>query len=407
MPWTYIRRSIEPVIKKAIREFPAVVLTGPRQSGKTTLLTHLFRDTFSYVSLEAPDVRMSAMEDPRGFLAGYPPPVIFDEVQHAPNLLPYIKEHIDSQRRVPGQYLLTGSQNLFLMEKVTESLAGRTAVLRLFPLSRREIDKKSELELPWESGRARPAAAGYTQKKIWESLVRGFYPEIAADTNRDARLWQGGYVQTYLERDVRNIRQIGDLTQFQVFLRTLASRSAQLLNLTNLSNDIGVAVNTVKAWLSILEASYQVMILRPYHANIGKRLVKTPKVYFTDVGLLCHLTGLSDPRHAAAGPMGGAIMETAVLMEIVKTLIHRGMEPRVYFWRTAAGSEVDIVVEWEGRLVPLEVKLSSTPVPRMGETIRLFQNDMEGRAVSGYVVHPGTVTLPLGPGVSALPFADL
>ena len=407
MPWTYIRRSIEPVIKKAIREFPAVVLTGPRQSGKTTLLTHLFRDTFSYVSLEAPDVRMSAMEDPRGFLAGYPPPVIFDEVQHAPNLLPYIKEHIDSQRRVPGQYLLTGSQNLFLMEKIKESLAGRTAVLRLFPLSRREVDKNSELDLPWESGRARPAAAGDTQKKMWESLVRGFYPEIAADTNRDARLWQGGYVQTYLERDVRNIRQIGDLTQFQVFLRTLASRSAQLLNLTNLSNDIGVAVNTVKAWLSILEASYQVMILRPYHANIGKRLVKTPKVYFTDVGLLCHLTGLSDPRHAAAGPMGGAIMETAVLMEIVKTLIHRGMEPRVYFWRTAAGSEVDIVVEWEGRLVPLEVKLSSTPVPRMGETIRLFQNDMEGRAVSGYVVHPGTVTLPLGPGVSALPFADL
>ncbi|MBU4255186.1 MAG: DUF4143 domain-containing protein, partial [Acidobacteria bacterium] len=241
----------------------------------------------------------------------------------------------------------------------------------------------------------------------WEYLVRGFYPEIAADTNRDARLWQAGYVQTYLERDVRNIRQIGDLTQFQVFLRTLASRSAQLLNLTNLSNDIGVAVNTVKAWLSILEASYQVMILRPYHVNIGKRLVKTPKVYFTDVGLLCHLTGLSDPRHAAAGPMGGAIMETAVLMEIVKTKIHRGMEPRVYFWRTAAGSEVDIVVEWEGRLVPLEVKLSSTPVPRMGGTIRLFQTAMEGRAASGYVVHPGTVTLPLGPGVSALPFADL
>ncbi|MBU1474951.1 MAG: ATP-binding protein [Acidobacteria bacterium] len=407
MPWTYIRRSIESVIKKAIREFPAVVLTGPRQSGKTTLLTHLFRDTFSYVSLEVPDVRMSAMEDPRGFLAGYPPPVIFDEVQHAPILLPYIKEHIDSQRRVPGQYLLTGSQNLFLMEKVTESLAGWTAVLRLFPLSRREVDKKSELDLPWESGRTRPATAGDTQKKIWEYLVRGFYPEIAADTNRDARLWQAGYVQTYLERDVRNIRQIGDLTQFQVFLRTLASRSAQLLNLTNLSNDIGVAVNTVKAWLSILEASYQVMILRPYYTNIGKRLVKTPKVYFTDVGLLCHLTGLSDPRHAAAGPMGGAIMETAVLMEIVKTKIHRGMEPRVYFWRTAAGSEVDIVVEWEGRLVPLEVKLSSTPVPRMGETIRLFQNDMEGRAASGYVVHPGTVTLPLGPGVSALPFADL
>ncbi|MFH2042259.1 MAG: AAA family ATPase [Acidobacteriota bacterium] len=260
MPWTYIQRSIEPVIKKAIREFPAVVLTGPRQSGKTTLLTHLFRDTFSYVSLEAPDVRMSAMEDPRGFLAGYPPPVIFDEVQHVPILLPYIKERIDSQRRIPGQYLLTGSQNLFLMEKVTESLAGRTAVLQLFPLSRREVDKNSELDLPWESGRARPAAAGDTQKKIWESLVRGFYPEIAADTNRDARLWQGGYVQTYLERDVRNIRQIGDLTQFQVFLRTLASRSAQLLNLTNLSNDIGVAVNTVKAWLSILEASYQVMI---------------------------------------------------------------------------------------------------------------------------------------------------
>ena len=171
--------------------------------------------------------------------------------------------------------------------------------------------------------------------------------------------------------------------------------------------DLGVAVNTIKAWLSVLEATYQVIVLRPYFANVGKRLVKTPKVYFTDVGTLCYLTGLKDPEHAPSGPMGGAIMETAVLSEIVRTLTHRGIDPQVYFWRTMAGTEVDFVVETGAGLIPIEVKLSATPRPAMGGAIKTFQGDMESAAMPGYVVHPGDIRLPLGPGVTALPFADL
>ncbi|MDE2993349.1 MAG: DUF4143 domain-containing protein [Chloroflexota bacterium] len=206
---------------------------------------------------------------------------------------------------------------------------------------------------------------------------------------------------------MRRLRQVGDLTQYRNFLRVLAARSAQLLNLTDVARDLGVAVNTIKAWLSVLEATYQVIVLRPYFANVGKRLIKTPKVYFSDVGTLCHLAGLKDPEHAAVGPMGGAIMETAVLSEIVKTLVHRGNDPNVYFWRTSAGSEVDFVVETGGNLVPIEVKLSATPRPAMATAIRTLQQDLGAAALPGYVVHPGDIRLPLGPGVTALPFADL
>ena len=220
-------------------------------------------------------------------------------------------------------------------------------------------------------------------------------------------LWHASYIQSYLERDVRTLRQVGDLTQFQGFLRTLAARSAQLLNLSDVSRDLGVAVNTVKAWLSVLEASHQVIVLRPYFTNVGKRLVKTPKVYFTDTGVLCHLAGLRDPEHAAHGPMGGAILETAVLSEIVKSFLHRGLLPRVYFWRTLAGTEVDFVVETDEGLVPIEVKLSATPKAAMASSIRTFRKDVGKKARPGWVVHPGDLSLPLGEDVTALPFARL
>lgn len=407
MAGRYIKRSLETVLKRAASEFPAVVLTGPRQSGKTTVLKHLFSETCRYVSLEPPDVRAAAEEDPRGFLEMYPPPLILDEVQYAPDLLPYVKERIDAHRDRAGQYLLTGSQNILLVEKITESLAGRAAMLRLLPLSRREAEGRPQASLPWESGESSGAEGERSFRTIWHDFLRGGYPELVANPGRDITLWHAGYVQTYLERDVRTIRQVGDLSQFRSFLRALAARTAQLLSLTDLARDLGIAVNTVKAWLSVLEATYQVIVLRPYFANVGKRLVKTPKVYFTDVGTLCYLTGLRDPEHAASGPMGGAILETAVLAEIVKTLTHRGVDPQVYFWRTAAGTEVDFVMETAGRLVPVEVKLSATPRPGMASSIRTFREDFGEKAMPGYVVHPGDVRLPLGSNVTALPFADL
>lgn len=252
-----------------------------------------------------------------------------------------------------------------------------------------------------------PIFQGPSHLDLWTDFLRGGYPELNVEPNRDIPLWHASYLQTYLERDVRSLRQVGDLTLFQNFLRALAARSAQLLNLAELARDLGIVLNTAKSWLAVLEATFQVIILRPYFANVGKRLVKSPKVYFSDVGTLCHLAGLKDPGHAATGPMGGAIFETAVLTEIVKTIIHRGREAQVYFWRTAAGAEVDIVVAEGGRLIPLEVKLSATPRPPMARNLKVFQKDLEGPATSGYVIHPGEVRLPLAPGVTALPFGDL
>ena len=406
----YINRSLEPVLKKAAAEFPAIMVTGPRQSGKTTLLQHLFGKRCRYVSLEPPDVRAAAANDPRGFLEQYSAPVIFDEVQYAPDLLPYIKEKIDANRNTSGQYLLTGSQNLSLAEKVTESLAGRAAMLRLLPLSRREAEGRTQSSLAWERTRSwsekadqrampehrfswstvsrsdRVHSSSRTPRgfgELWKGFLRGGYPELAIQPDRDVSLWHASYIQTYLERDVRTLRQVGDLTQYQNFLRLLAARSAQLLSLTDVARDLGVAVNTIKAWLSVLEATYQVIVLRPYFANVGKRLVKTPKVYFTDVGTLCYLAGLKHPEHAASGPMGGAILETAVLSEIVRTLTHRGMDPQVFFWRTVAGTEVDFVVDVGGRLVPIEVKLSATPRPAMAAAIKAFHADMQSAAMPG------------------------
>jgi len=318
-----------------------------------------------------------------------------------------VKERIDSNRAHAGQYVLTGSQNLLLVERITESLAGRAAMLRLLPMSRREVDGRPQAALPWEVKRRVSSEKKTTYETIWRSFLRGGYPELVANPRRDINLWHASYVQTYLERDVRTIRRVGDLSQFQSFLRALAARSAQLLNLTDLAKDLGVAVNTAKLWLSVLEATYQVIVLRPYFANVGKRLVKTPKVYFTDVGTLCYLMGLKDPQHAASGPMGGPIMETAVVSEIVRTLTHRGIDPQVYFWRTSTGIEVDIVIETAGKLIPVEVKLSATPRPTMASSIQRFREDLGDKALPGFVVHSGDIRLPLGSDVIALPFGEL
>ena len=422
----YIQRSIEPVLEAAASQFPAVVLTGPRQSGKTTVLKCLFGERCEYVSLEALDTRALAAEDPRAFLRLHKPPVILDEVQQAPGLLPYIQELIEERRDLNGQYILSGSQNLLLLRQVSESLAGRAAILKLLPLSLREWRGEPQRPLPWQAppgvratdpvapAAARPAFPS-APDDLWELLFRGLYPGLSASSSPDWLRWQQSYMETYLERDVRTVRQVGDLMTFQSFLRLLAARSGQILNMTGVATELGLALNTVKAWISVLLASYQIIILQPYHANLGKRLVKRPKVYFTDTGTLCYLVGLRDPLHAMQGPMAGAIMETAVVAELTKAYLHAGDEPHLAFWRTARGSEVDIIVEDQLRLYPVEVKASATPRPDMARGIVEFgrshaAGEAEGPRPSvqpGYVVYAGDRVVSLGNGVTGLPLRAL
>jgi predicted AAA+ superfamily ATPase len=406
MESTYIKRALEPVLEDASSEFPVVILTGPRQSGKTTLMLHLFADRYRYVSLELPDIRASASADPRSFIKMYPPPVIFDEIQYVPDLLPYIKERVETQQEICGQYLLTSSQNLLVREKISESFAGLAALFRLLPLSWRETARQSQVALPLELKKtARSRSLSYLD--LWKGFLRGGYPELAVHKEHDVTLWHADYIQTYLEKDIRTLRHVGDLTLFKNFLRALAARSAQPLNLTSLARKLGIAVATVKAWLSLLEATFQVIILRPYHTNIKKRLVKMPKIYFTDVGNLCYLVGLREPEHAAFGPMGSVIMETAVLSEIIKMFVHQGLKPRVYFWRTSAGTEVDFVMETGTELIPVEVKTSAKPRPAMTSSIEAFHEALGHRATSGYIVHAGKDRFTFGSDVIALPFAEL
>jgi len=403
----YINRSIEKIIRQAAGDFPAVILTGPRQTGKTTTLKRVFSETHGYISFEAPDVRLAAESDPRRFIEMYPAPVIFDEIQHAPGLFSYIKERIDAKRQVPGQYILTGSQNLLLMEKVKESLAGRAAILRLLPISHRELTGSPYRPLPWERGEPESANIETESGNIWEELVRGGYPELAANPGRDKYLWHSSYVQTYLERDVRSLKQIGDLGQFQNFLRLLAVRSGNLFNMSSLAKDLGISVNTVKSWISILEATYQIVLLKPYHANIGKRLVKMPKVYFTDTGTLCYLSGIRDSEQAATGPMAGVIFETAVMSEIYKTYTHKGEEPVMYFWRTSSGSEVDVLVETGGKMIAIEISTNTTVRPGKAAEIKKLMKDLGGKVHAGYVIHPGELRLPLGDGITGEPFVRI
>ena len=403
---TYIERAIEPVVRKAARDFPAVILTGPRRSGKTTLLRHLFRETHRYVSLEQPDVCAAAAEDPRTFLEWNPPPVILDEVRYVPGLMPYIKERIDKCRGRTGLYLLTGYRSPPVPPPPPGFLAGRATMLRLLPLSYREIAKTPHANFPWETG-ARSGLHRLMFRELWESFLMGGYPEIAAIPKRDIVRWHASYIQSYLERDLRSYRQIGDLAQFHMFLRVMAARSAQLLNVTDIARDLGLAVNTVKAWISVLEATDQIFILRPLYRDVEKRLVKTPKVYFSDVGTLCYLAGLKDAEHAMSGPMGGTIFETAVVGEVVRRLSGRGERAQLYFWKTSAGVEVDLIVETEGKLIPIEIRMSATPDRSMARNIVSFRKDLYGQAEKGFVVHPGDVTMSLVPDAIALPFAAL
>ena len=402
-PRRWLARTLETPLRRAAREFPVVVLTGPRQSGKTTLLQKVLGARGQYVSLDQPDVRERARSDPRGFLAAAKRPLVLDEVQHAPEILSYIRGLVDEQRSKAGQFFLSGSQNLLLSQHVTETLAGRAAVLRLLPLSLEEVRGGRDEAPFWLRAQPREDRRGASASALWLRLLRGCFPELVSGPGRDAALWHAGYVQTYLERDVRTLRHIGDLGAFQSFVRALAARSANLVNFAELSRDLGVALNTVRAWVSVLEASYQIVVVRPYHANVQKRMVKTPKIYFTDTGTLCWLVGIRDAEHARQGPMAGAILETAVLGEILKASWHRGEEARVWFWRTSDGHEVDFVVEHGTELIPIEVRASSTPRIEMSRGIEVLHQQLPRKTVQGILIHTGSEALEWNASVRTLP----
>ncbi len=365
---TYVPRTLEDTVRRALKTFPAILVTGPRQSGKTTLLQKMFAKTHRYVSLENPDQRARWIADPIAFVKTNPPPVILDEVQYAPELLHYVKSAIDAQRN-PGQWILSGSQNFSLMQNVSQSLAGRCAVLALLPFALEEITATQHgtidqlLAANFDAKWPPPRIAKKTMPSLENLLLRGSHPEIRVNAEVDRQLWCASYIQTYLERDVRQIVNVGDLNTFQRFLRLCAGRTGQILNQSDLARDAGVAVPTVKRWLSVLEASHQIFLLPPYFKNFGKRLVKSPKLYFMDTGLATFLMGVHDAEPLVHGPMFGPLFETMIISNWVKIFQHRGEPPQMYYWRSSAGLEIDLLIERNNRFYPFEIKATQTIVP--------------------------------------------
>ncbi len=335
-----IRRRLHTRILELAGRFPVVTLTGPRQSGKTTLCRMAFPEK-PYFSLEAPDNREFVKRDPRGFLSQYRAGVIIDEVQRAPDILSYIQGEVDEDP-LPGRFILTGSANFSLMQSLTQSLAGRTAVANLFPLS---LDEVKLFENAPEG--------------LFSTLFSGGYPAIF-DRDLPPNEWYGSYVGTYVERDVRQILNVTDLTAFQTFLRLCAGRTGQLLNLSQLGADCGITHNTARAWLSVLETGYVVFRLPPFHRNLKKRLVKTPKLHFYDAGLLCFLLGIRSPDQLFNHPMRGAIFESWAVSEILKMRVHHGLPMDLFHFRDRKGAEVDLVFLRNQNLVAVEIKSGQT-----------------------------------------------
>ncbi|TXI39479.1 MAG: ATP-binding protein [Nitrosomonas sp.] len=363
------QRQLQSELINASKSYPVVTVTGPRQSGKTTLVRQTFPNK-AYVNLEAPDVRELAETDPRGFLEQFPEGAILDEIQRIPNLLSYIQVIVDEANR-KGMFILTGSHQMELHQAVVQSLAGRTSLLSLLPMSLVEL-----------------ADAGIVLS-LDESLLKGGYPRIFHDGLVPTKAYRN-YFQTYIERDLRQLIQVKDLGQFQRFIRLCAGRVGQLLNLEGLGNEVGVSSHTVKHWISILEASFIIIRLQPYFENFGKRIIKSPKIYFTDVGLAAYLLGIEDTVQMSRDPLRGNLVENLVLLELIKSRLNKGLDPQLYYFRDARGHEVDAIFQLGHTLIPIEIKSSKTFNSHFLDNLRHFHGIAGDRCQGGFVIYAGT-----------------
>ena len=363
-----IRRSIEPQLQRLAAQFPIITITGPRQSGKTTLAQHYFKD-YDYVNLEDPEVRAYAAEDPKGFLTDHPAPLIIDEVQRVPSLLSYIQVISDRVRKM-GQYVLTGSHQPKLKAEISQSLAGRTGILQLLPLSIAEL-AETNCSLDRD-----------------ELMYRGFLPKLYAMPGADAELEYSNYFATYVERDVRLLINLQHQHEFEVFVRLLAGRVGQLLNLNSLADDIGISTKTLNEWLNILEASYIVFRLPPYFENFGKRLVKTPKIYFTEPGLAAWLIGIKSADMVKRDPLVGNLFENMIVIEALKARLNAGNAPDMYFFRDQRGFEIDMLLAAERKLYPYEIKSARTWSSDFATNLKSF-TERDEKIEKGTVIYAG------------------
>jgi predicted AAA+ superfamily ATPase len=377
-------RTLSAKLSDLAKKFPVVSIMGPRQSGKTTLSKKVFKD-HDYVSLEEPNEREFAIADPKGFLRRFPGGVILDEIQRAPDLLSYIQGIVDREDS-PGRFILTGSQQFHVMEKVSQTLAGRTAIVYLLPLSLSELLGQAAPD-PWKIdmlGKKRKVPPF----SLEEILYKGLYPRIH-DRGLEPHDWLSAYYRTYVERDVRDVANIGNLDAFQRFVRLCAGRTGQLLNLSSLASDCGISHTTAGHWVSILQAGFIIHLLPPHHANFSKRIIKSPKIYFLDTGLLCYLLRIQAPEDISFHPMKGGIFETFVFSEVYKAFAHVGEVPPLYFWRDRTGHEVDIVIDTGKKLVPIEIKSAETIDGSFFDGLRYYISLGLPVSKTGVLVHGG------------------
>ena len=349
-----IKRTLSQKLHQLVKQYPVITITGPRQSGKTTFVRSELKD-FRYFSLENPDTRQIALDDPRGFLNSFKTSVILDEIQRAPDLFSYIQTKVDEDDR-PGRFILTGSQNFLLSEKIAQSLAGRTAILHLLPFSKRELLGQQPISI---ENFPIVSEMESISTELWQLLYQGFYPRIH-DKQLNPTEWYAWYYQTYIERDVRLLQNIGDINAFTRFVRLCAGRNGQLVNFSNLAADAGITHTTARRWLSILQAGFIVALVQPHFENFRKRIVKSAKLYFFDTGLLAFLLGIRSAEELQFHAMRGSVFESFVFSELYKMFIHFGRLPSIYFWRDSTGHEIDFVIEQGKHLIAIEAKSGET-----------------------------------------------